>query len=306
MLTGTPLDLTSFGAVLQGIGLLYWLLVIAALAIALWKPKRWPMKLLWVGIVLAVLVVPIGMYAMKRYEQQQQAKAKLDAAMALFEKDCKNAGEKITKTVDNVEGVVWMKWRDKEINLSDQFKMDDPYGRDCGGEDCIVKLLRATSGLELDPQKKEPHHTGFRFVESVDPKDGQLYRYTLQLYRPYDRDKKWLKTLIQPELLKVKIEKPSARYGITWDDISTHEDREKWIAGGSIKIIDLQTNEAIAERIGYMMDRGQGDQAGFRSPWGFAPNNACPEFLKAPGGGAVMINRANNFINKILRPTDGK
>jgi hypothetical protein len=29
-----------------------------------------------------------------------------------------------------------------------------------------------------------------------------------------------------------------------------------------LKVIDLQTNEVMAERIGYMMDRGQGDISG--------------------------------------------
>ena len=39
MLTGTPLDLTPFGAVLQSIGLLYWLIVIGAIALVLIKVK---------------------------------------------------------------------------------------------------------------------------------------------------------------------------------------------------------------------------------------------------------------------------
>ena len=43
--------------------------------------------------------------------------------------------------MDNVEGVVWMKWRNKQDNLSDQFRLDDPYGHDCGGEECIEQLL---------------------------------------------------------------------------------------------------------------------------------------------------------------------
>lgn len=39
MNTGTPLDLTPFGSVLQGIGLLYWLTVLAAVTLVLWKVK---------------------------------------------------------------------------------------------------------------------------------------------------------------------------------------------------------------------------------------------------------------------------
>jgi hypothetical protein len=58
---------------------------------------------------------------------------------------------------------------------------------------------------------------------------------------------------------KVPRSRPHPRYGVTYDDISTREERDYWIAGSSLKVIDLQTNEVMAERIGYMMDRGQGD-----------------------------------------------
>ncbi|QAU34866.1 hypothetical protein [Janthinobacterium sp. 17J80-10] len=305
MLTGTPLDLTPFGAVLQGIGILYWLLVIAALALVLIKVKGRLPKVLSVIAVLAIMIGPVALHVLKKHEQQQQTKARLNAAMAHFQMRCKKSGEKIEHTVENVDGVMWMKWREKNFNQSDQFTLNDPYGQDCGGEDCILKLLRATDGLDLDPKRQEPYHKGFSFIESVDPQDGQLYRYTLRLYRPHDRDAEWLETLIRPELLKESIEKTSVRYGITWDDISTREDREQWIAGGSLKVIDLQANKVIAERTGYMIDRGQGSKSGFRSPWPYAQQTACPSF---PEVGPFDPRRRKtgletlNFVQKILKP----
>lgn len=50
------------------------------------------------------------------------------------------------------------------------------------------------------------------------------------------------------------------------------------VEGSSLRVLDLQTNEVIAERIGYMMDWAQGSQAGGRSPWLFAADYACPSF----------------------------
>ena len=240
--------------------------------------------------------------------EDTEAMAKHDVAKALFDARCKGAGEKIIRTVENVDGVVWMKWRDKlDVNDDyDQFKLSDPYGRDCHAEECIEQLLRATKGLDLDPNKKEPFHSGYRFAESVDPATNQLNRYTRQLYRPHDREPKYTESLVRAELIPQPMAQRAARYGITWDDISTREDREFWIAGGSIKVFDLQTNEVIAERIGYMMDRSQGDKSGARSPWLAAPALACPAFPKVPSGGPFMSNRNQPFIFKVLKPIEGQ
>jgi hypothetical protein len=87
---------------------------------------------------------------------------------------------------------------------------------------------------------------------------------------------------------------------VTYDDISTREDREYWIAGGALKVIDLETNEVIAERIGYMMDRGQGDISGGRSPWPLAASHACPSFPVAPGGQPFKAYQSRDFVEKVL------
>jgi hypothetical protein len=63
-----------------------------------------------------------------------ERKERAQKAQALFQERCKSAGEKIYRTADNVEGVLLMKLRPSEINYGDQYRMDDPYGRDLGGE----------------------------------------------------------------------------------------------------------------------------------------------------------------------------
>lgn len=202
-----------------------------------------------------------------------------------------------------------MKWREATSNADNfaaQFKLNDPYGSDCGAEDCIQNLLRATAGVELDPQRKLPHHKGYAWVESADPRDGQLIRYTLRIFRPNDRDPKWIYDYVTVELVKQPIEAYSARYGITWDDISTREDRDYWIAGGSIKVIDLRTNEVIAERIGYMMDRGQGSEAGFRSPWLLAAHTACPSFDRSESNSPIKASQSRSYVFRVLSFKQGE
>jgi hypothetical protein len=297
-MTGTPLDLTPFGGIVTGIGWLYWLIALGLLVLALRRPKTPRRKAFWTLLVVLVFGLMPGIQLREAYV----ANAKLRAATAQFEMRCRSAGEKISRVAENVEGVVWLKWRDKARNESDQFKLDDPYGQDCTGVDCIEQLLRITSGLELDPNRKQPRLFGYQFVESKSPADGLTYRYTLNLYRPHDRDPKWLETHVQTELLKQPIDRPAARYGITWDDISTREDREHWIAGGSLKVIDLQTDEVIAERIGYMMDRGLGNRFNGRSPWVWARGHACPPFPGGRGQRSWPNTETLNFASKVLQP----
>jgi hypothetical protein len=101
---------------------------------------------------------------------------------------------------------------------------------------------------------------------------------------------------------KTPTEGPPPRYGVTYDDISTHEEREYWIAGSSLKVIDLQSNEVIAERVGYMMDRAQGSEAGGRSPWLLAANTACPKFADRHGASAQPYQTLD-FVEAVLKPS---
>lgn len=302
-MTGTPLDLTPFGPLLKGLGHLYWVVALAILLLALWWPKRWWLKLTSAAIVAAAVVYPVFVRPIEKHveaanEEQLQFKERLNAAAAHFEMRCKSAGEKITRTVENVEGVVWMKWRDNyDVNDDyDQFKLSDPYGRDCNAEACIEQLLRATKGGELDPENKTHSRHGYRFVESVDPSTRQLRRYLRQIYRQKERDSKYAEWAVASEVVSEPIDKSVARYGITWDDVSTREDREHWVAGSSLKVIDLHTNEVIAERVGYMWDRGLGSRVGARTPWLLAVQSACPAF--------PQVGPTDSRRNRDYRQTD--
>lgn len=316
MLTGTPLDLTPFGMILQGVGILYWLLAAGALFAAIKLPSRRRSKWLWSMLVVAMFGYPVASNGWHEY----QVRSRLKASMAHFEMRCKSAGEKIYKTVDNVEGVVWMKWREEisnADNFADQFKLNDPYGQDCGGEGCILNLLRVNKGMDLNLEEAKRHANGYGFVETVDPRDGKRYRY-IGIMKPgpswtlegIERHRKETGQDIPAYAYRFSLEREpidhfTARYGVVWSDVSTREDREHWIAGGSLKVIDLQTKEVIAERVGYMMDRGQGSQAGFRSPWAFAKNMACPALVD-DAGKRSNIGFTQRFVFKVLHPITEK
>lgn len=245
-------------------------------------------------------------------------------AMAMFKERCKRAGEKIYKTVENVDGVYLLKLRPQKTNFGDQFKLDDPYGRDLNGDGYIETFVRGSFD-KMRPSVSRPEwppRNGYLYVEARDPKDGKRYRYTgeVKAVRRKDttapgvqfelrRNPNYDLNIYEFVLEKKPVPGAPPRYGVTYDDISTREEREYWIAGSSLKVIDLQTNEVIAERIGYMVDWAQGSQAGGRSPWLFAADNACPNFHRFANpvvqtkGASSQSWQTADFVEKVLKPS---
>lgn len=315
MLTGTPLDLTAFGSALRAVGVLYWLMTIIAVGAALWWTPRWFGKLAAALVVVgAFSYMPITHWLALREAREQQR-----AAFEHFEVRCKDAGERIERRETGVEGVLLMKVRPVSVSWDRQFESDDVYGHDAGAEEYIKSFLRVVAGAHLVNEVNVKRYSqGYGWVEAPDPKDGKLYRYSLVGgVARFRSDETWAqaKKNIGPDvgrevyglvLERQPIDKPTARYGVTWADISTREDRTQWVAGGVIQVIDVQTQEVIAERKGFMWDYGMGSRAGGRSPWFFAEHYACPAFPER-GGGDRRRERTRRegieFVTKVLEPT---
>jgi hypothetical protein len=232
-------------------------------------------------------------------------KTRQETAIAMWKERCQKAGEFIHQTVEDVEGVYLLKLRPKEPNFGDQFLMDDPYGDDVYGMGLVSNFLRKTTPPDKPPVTSTK---GYRYVVAKDLDDGQLYRFTGRTEEPWQTDKSYLKGYTRFVMDKSPPPNPLPRYGVTWDDISTREEREYWIAGSSLKVIDLQTNKVIAERVGYMVDWAQGSKAGNRSPWGFAADTACPSFRQDPSAPRVQpaftaqTGQTYRFVSKVLKP----
>lgn len=226
------------------------------------------------------------------------AAATRERAFARWQERCKSAGVFIRRTVENVEGIALLKLRTAN-NFDDQFGLEDPYGRDSIGDEYLRNFLQGFH---------QPPRVGYRWVEVRSP-DGQVYRYTGRLEEPWQTDKSFLQGYTRLVMDRTPVASFTARYGVTFDDISTREDRELWIAGSSLKVIDLETRAVIAERVGYMVDAMQGDRTRQRSPWLFAADNACPSFNRnfphpLPGPAAIaQLGQTLDFTEKVLQPS---
>lgn len=240
-----------------------------------------------------------------------QAKQQRERAYAMWQERCKKSGEFIHKTVENVEVVYLVNVRTRfNVNHGeqpeDQFKLTDPYGNDSIDSEYILNFLRGFYYREQPRPVGYPARIGYRYVEAFDTKDGQLYRYTGRVEEPWQHDKTYVKGYTRFVLDRVPIARRSARYGVKFEDISSRDEREYWIAGSSLKVIDLQTQEVIAERIGYMVDWAQGSRAGQRSPWLFAADNACPRFGRHLGSltqpaSTEQGGQTLDFVEQVLK-----
>ena len=260
---------------------------------------------------LTVALLSASFTACSHAGEPTSPKDRLAKAQAMFAERCKTAGEKIVRRVDNVEGIYVLKLRPVGASYANQFALTDPYGADLLGDGYIESFLRGSyqpgASRRVVPPGVPPR-MGYLYAEAVDPADGKRYHYTGRLEEPWQYNKHHLKGDIRFVMDKTPATAEPPRYGVTYDDISTHEEREYWIAGSSLKVIDLQTNEVIAERVGYMMDPGQGARGGGRAPWQMAADHACPSFFKnpnAPKSGpafAVQPRQAQDFVEKVLVP----
>lgn len=301
------LKLSGFDVLFAVAGNLYLLLAFAGVCVALWKGKTWLRKGIYAVLVIFAFAAPLAPEVSRQIEYRNR----LATAQHMFAERCKTAGEKIHKTVEGVEGIYLMKVR-ATTNFGNQFELDDPYGHDSTGDQYLLNFLQGFYHQRNDPPVAgSPPRIGYHYIEAQDPKDGQRYRYTGRTEQPGLTDKRYLYDYKRFVLDKTPAPGKPPRYGVTYDDISTREEREYWIAGSSLKVIDLETKEVIGERIGYMMDWAQGSTAGFRSPWLYAADNACPGFQWNPnfpinpsngGGSSQQPGQTLIFVEKVLKP----
>lgn len=286
-MSGTPLDLTPFGSVLTAIGWLYWLLAVGAIFVAWRLPKTKRSRL----VALACVGLAFGWLPARGVFRGYQSQSTLEDSMVLFKKRCEKAGQKIERTVDNVDGVLLRNVR-PAAKPSDR---DDPNWPDAAlpderkGDWYLRTFLfwehnedkRNTRGYLSNVPSDLP---GYQFVDVRGP-DGSIYRYRLLKGE-------------RAELSRELVTSHPARYAVSFVNLDDAEGRQHWIAGTRVSVTDTTTNEVIAEHVWYSIDPGQGSTAGFRSPWGFAMS--CPVLVGQRGSSTRF------FVDHVLKPTKGE
>lgn len=166
-----------------------------------------------------------------------------------FDHLCKTeAGEFIYKTVENVEGLFMLRPRKEAADdeLSHLYALEDPYGHTNGeatmGEYDFVSPNRY-GYLERPAQPPRSIQSSKQSGSGGSAGGRQLTGY--ERFSGYDA--RHLESMH-----KNIVENLKSRYGFTWRGISRPHDRELGIAGGELIVLNLETNEVLGVRRGYI------------------------------------------------------
>lgn len=224
------------------------------------------------GFIAMILPSPKKYQAAK--EQQERYKERYKQAEAVFKKQCEQAGEKIYRTVDNVEGIMLLKIVPKSNYSSADAQARDPMWDNAAlqtseGENFIARFLGVFDENE------------YKYIDVLDNNQKNIIRY-MGNRRPLTKN-------LNP--------KNPARYAVTFEYNLDPELRKHWVAGATIHIIDRQTKQIIAEKVTYAFETGLGSTAGARMPWAFAITCENKDVSKG------MVAR---FVTQVLKPRNIK
>ncbi len=246
---------------------------------------------------------------------------KFKAATALFSAKCETAaGIKIYRTVSDVDSILLLKVRkesgDREWN--DPMWSSAAFQNEHGGDSYIGSFLGYEHGsgslgsdklravtpdyrgyITLD--RRPEGHPGYLYVDTIGEIDGVRYRHwaTEKSFGKKDvtspgvlpglnKDPNMDINIYGWVINKRVAEKPSPRYGITFEDFVVPEERALWVAGGKVTVQDLATNEVLGEMVQYKQSWGG------VSPWLRGP--ICPGF------GGTSDGYTRKFVVQVLIP----
>ena len=277
----TTYDLRNF---LEGLAILFAIGYWGTMLLLLWflvrfaykKPKQNAGKILSGSLTAAVILMLFVWIIPKQFgpskeeiQAQEEWDRKYKEAEAVFNEQCKTAGEKIYRTVDNVEGIMLLKVV-PESTVSADAKTRDPMWDNAAlqeneGIGFIGKFLGLYGG------------SSYNYVDVLQPNQSDIIRYTGH-HSP-------LKQSLNP--------RQPARYAVTFENNVDPKLRRHWVAGATIQIIDRQTDEVIAEKITYAFEKGLGGTGGARMPWAFAVSCENKE---------IFPSKLPTFVTSVLKP----
>jgi hypothetical protein len=261
---------------------------------------------------LLLALLSAGCHKSEQAVRHEAAVTAAKSGKALYEEKCKTvAGEKIYKTVDNVEGIVLLKVRPEagDHEWADRMWPGAAFALEARGDEYITTFLgyehsSSPTGKPITPQyrgyispnyepKNPNNNPGYRYVDVIDEKDGKRYRYTGRWEEPWKYDKSYLKGYVKFFLDKTPTTAPEPRYGVTFEDHVIPEERAVGVASSTIKVLDLQTNEELGEMTRYAWSPG-GPSSPNPSPWLTA--------WKCPGQPVGAEAATRKFVDQILIP----
>ena len=211
-----------------------------------------------------------------------------------FDHLCKTeAGEFIYKTVENVEGLYMMRPRKEasDWELEHLYAIEDPYGHTNGEANDFEFLFVEPNRygfVEMPLSLWRKPSWGKQFLD-------QSYAKTPHPDAKYERysghDPRNPKSMVKEYSATLK-----SRYGFTWRGITRPHDRELGIAGGELIVLDMQTNEVLGVRRGFIRS---GNVKNLTGIW-WLTGRTCPEYNYRHRN--KDFDFSYWFVGKLLKP----
>ena len=260
------------------------------MGIVLWYGRKWLRKAIYALLIIGIFFGPLlpGVYQTWKY------KKRYEKAKALFDERCKSAGEKIYKTVEDVEGVLLLNVRAKGSRDADRH---NPAWPDAALPDEMVGEGYIYTFIDWEHQQRPPERgylnsspedrsgflvlNGYSFVDVREAK-GVTYRYT---------------RTIANNVIRAPVTGAIARYAVSFRNMTDPIDRPQWVAGTVVTITDTHTDEVIAQKTWYAFEPGLGSTVGARVPWGYA--------IQCPAHRGWSSGQTRMFVDQVLKPKRG-
>ena len=279
-------------------GWAYLLATIGAIAAAAFIPSSKSTKTASVILVLGLSsVLPLQVYLGYRGSMAEgaQREAQLKRAMGIYADRCKSAGVRVYSRPERVNALMLEQLR-PDVNRYDQYALDDPYGSDFPGEAYAMSFLWARAEW---PRLDETATAGARFAYVV-YRSATDKNVLLQMTPTSERNTNGtVRFSVNPTNIVPK-------YTLRFIDMSTKADRDHWIAGSKLQLIESESGSVVAEREGWMIDVGQGDRSGERQPWTYAAATACPPFPKLHETYPYRRGQARRFVDQVFSESEEK
>lgn len=281
-----------------------------------------------IGVLLSA-VLALNACAPSETAEQKAQRERAKAGLALWEQKCKTeAGEKIYRRVEDVEGITLLKVRPPagENEWHDRMWPGAAFAREATADGFIESFLGYEEALGSDgkPRPITPNarggintfykpgpkeHPGYQYVDVIDEKDGTRYRYSGSVKVVGQKDQtapgivnemKNEGDRFDPNVYRWTLDKtyapdPAPRYAVTYEDHVVPEERALGLASSTVKVLDIQANEVLGELTVYAFTYGfesRGNSAWLRA-------KLCP----AIASGATDTRQ---FVDQVLVPRKGQ
>lgn len=292
--------------------LIYWgpmfLLMAGGLIGVCFAKVKMPVRVLLMAVVLlgtpVPFVLPLWKSIQKDKAEHAAYQARYQPAYALFKKLCADAGDKIYRTAENVEGVRLLKVMDEkswDVTVesgnpgSIMWEYAAIFGGRLGEKDTseperYIKTFMEYNNEDWNKGGSAPTHgSHYDYVDVLQP-DGSIVRYSGGpfSYSPFQKHRRTLRKHPRPP-------KHPARYGVTFENNVDPALRRQGIAGTTIRVIDLKTNELMGERTTYVFDSTFGN-APYDNGWLIAKR--CSDKRAEE----MNQHQIRYFVERVLKP----